>query len=272
MGTTAWLRPCPQPCPAPPPAPAPRAQEEEERRRARRRKKGRIRELEEIRAELAEKELVLLEKEQAGGRGGHSGREALLCGGPLCGGPGGAASLTPHPHPYPHAHPIIHPPACPPTPSRPPSAASEASWRLEDSCAGLVGMGAGSRWAHGWAGVYGSPPGLFDILVGGVGSQGGAIPALHGPCWEEQGTGSQPAEGPLVPCGGPAVPASLLCSPALQELLEKEQTLMVLREEVRGPHSPPAVPFLSPFAAAACLSVEAAALWQRPCPGMRLGI
>ncbi|KAL4442133.1 hypothetical protein ABPG77_011394 [Micractinium sp. CCAP 211/92] len=39
-------------------------EEEEERRRARRRKKGRIRELEEIRAELAEKELVLLEKEK----------------------------------------------------------------------------------------------------------------------------------------------------------------------------------------------------------------
>ncbi|KAL4427942.1 hypothetical protein ABPG75_002031 [Micractinium tetrahymenae] len=39
-------------------------EEEEERRKARRRKKGRIRELEEIRAELAEKELVLLEKEK----------------------------------------------------------------------------------------------------------------------------------------------------------------------------------------------------------------
>ncbi|KAI3428364.1 hypothetical protein D9Q98_006744 [Chlorella vulgaris] len=39
-------------------------QEEEERRKARKRKKGRIRELEEIRAELAEKELVLLEKEK----------------------------------------------------------------------------------------------------------------------------------------------------------------------------------------------------------------
>jgi len=39
-------------------------QEEEERRKSRRRGKGRIRELEEIRAELAEKELVLLEKEQ----------------------------------------------------------------------------------------------------------------------------------------------------------------------------------------------------------------
>lgn len=39
-------------------------QEEEERRKARRRGKGRIRELEEIRAELAEKELVLLEKQQ----------------------------------------------------------------------------------------------------------------------------------------------------------------------------------------------------------------
>ncbi|BDA41590.1 hypothetical protein COCOBI_02-3710 [Coccomyxa sp. Obi] len=38
--------------------------EEEERRKQRRRKKGRIRELEEIRAELAEKELVLLSKEQ----------------------------------------------------------------------------------------------------------------------------------------------------------------------------------------------------------------
>ncbi len=38
--------------------------EEEERRKLRRRKKGRIRELEEIRAELAEKELVLLSKEQ----------------------------------------------------------------------------------------------------------------------------------------------------------------------------------------------------------------
>ena len=38
--------------------------EEEERRKQRRRKKGRIRELEEIRAELAEKELVLLGKEQ----------------------------------------------------------------------------------------------------------------------------------------------------------------------------------------------------------------
>ncbi|CAL5222500.1 g4874 [Coccomyxa viridis] len=38
--------------------------EEEERRKTRRRKKGRIRELEEIRAELAEKELVLLGKEQ----------------------------------------------------------------------------------------------------------------------------------------------------------------------------------------------------------------
>lgn len=37
---------------------------EEERRKARRRGKGRIRELEEIRGELAEKELVLLEKEQ----------------------------------------------------------------------------------------------------------------------------------------------------------------------------------------------------------------
>lgn len=39
-------------------------EEEEERRKARRRGKGRIRELEEIRSELAEKELVLLEKEQ----------------------------------------------------------------------------------------------------------------------------------------------------------------------------------------------------------------
>jgi len=38
--------------------------QEEERRRAKRRGKGRIRELEEIRAELAEKELVLLQKEQ----------------------------------------------------------------------------------------------------------------------------------------------------------------------------------------------------------------
>lgn len=38
--------------------------EEEERRKQRRRRKGRLRELEEIRAELAEKELVLLEREQ----------------------------------------------------------------------------------------------------------------------------------------------------------------------------------------------------------------
>ncbi|GAX82188.1 hypothetical protein CEUSTIGMA_g9616.t1 [Chlamydomonas eustigma] len=39
-------------------------QEEEERRKLRKRKKGRIRELEEIRGELAEKELILLEKEK----------------------------------------------------------------------------------------------------------------------------------------------------------------------------------------------------------------
>ncbi|PRW56412.1 eukaryotic initiation factor [Chlorella sorokiniana] len=39
-------------------------EEEEARRKARRKTKGRIRELEELRAELAEKELVLLEKEQ----------------------------------------------------------------------------------------------------------------------------------------------------------------------------------------------------------------
>jgi hypothetical protein len=39
-------------------------EQEEERRKVKRRGKGRIRELEEIRAELAEKELVLLEKEQ----------------------------------------------------------------------------------------------------------------------------------------------------------------------------------------------------------------
>ncbi|KAK9806660.1 hypothetical protein WJX73_005247 [Symbiochloris irregularis] len=38
--------------------------EEEERRKLRRRRKGRLRELEEMRAELAEKELVLLEREQ----------------------------------------------------------------------------------------------------------------------------------------------------------------------------------------------------------------
>lgn len=39
-------------------------QEEEERRKGRKRGKGRIRELQEIRAELAEKELVLLEKQE----------------------------------------------------------------------------------------------------------------------------------------------------------------------------------------------------------------
>lgn len=37
---------------------------EDEKRTARKRKKGRLRELEEIRAELAEKELILLQKEQ----------------------------------------------------------------------------------------------------------------------------------------------------------------------------------------------------------------
>ena len=41
-----------------------RRQEDEERRKARRKKKGRLRELEDIRSELAEKGLVLLEKEQ----------------------------------------------------------------------------------------------------------------------------------------------------------------------------------------------------------------
>eukprot|EP00775_Hariotina_reticulata_P010730 gene10730-10886_t len=39
-------------------------EEEERKRQARKRKKGRLRELEEIRAELAEKELILLQKEQ----------------------------------------------------------------------------------------------------------------------------------------------------------------------------------------------------------------
>ena len=45
-------------------AEAARRQEEDERRKQRRRKRGRIRELEEIRAELAEKELVLIAKQQ----------------------------------------------------------------------------------------------------------------------------------------------------------------------------------------------------------------
>ncbi|KAK9834051.1 hypothetical protein WJX81_005928 [Elliptochloris bilobata] len=57
---------------APPVAPAlsdktesgPASGEEDERRKQRRRKRGRIRELEEIRAELAEKELVLIAKQQ----------------------------------------------------------------------------------------------------------------------------------------------------------------------------------------------------------------
>jgi len=45
-------------------AEAARRQDEDERRKQRRRKRGRIRELEEIRAELAEKELVLIAKQQ----------------------------------------------------------------------------------------------------------------------------------------------------------------------------------------------------------------
>ena len=53
----------PGPGQAEPDEAAKRQQEEDERRRQRRRKRGRIRELEEIRAELAEKELVLIAKQ-----------------------------------------------------------------------------------------------------------------------------------------------------------------------------------------------------------------